>query len=314
MISIIIPVYNVEDYLRACINSALKQSFDDIEIIIIDDGSTDSTGAIIDEYAFSDSRIKVIHKKNEGVSIARKRGLEQANGKYILYLDGDDYLEPDAIERLYNRASETEADWVVGDYYICYPDGRRLVHRFIDFGVVDNVGFLNYCYSNPDFYFTGRLIRRDFLLSAKSVIPPEITYGEDNLAVTQYANQVRVAAKADAFVLNYVQRSSSVTNNKNMHDLQMRARAIRSCYEYIKSLPYYNQVRSSSDNYFVRELCSFISRGYYDDNLSFILTDCKYTGKRSFKILFIYNIAKYSPRLAIMLKKAIMKMVNRLKN
>ena len=98
-LSIIVPVYKTQAYLRACIDSVLKQSFDDLELILVDDGSPDGSGAICDTYAH-DSRVQVIHKENGGVSSARRMGAEQATGEYVLFLDSDDCLAPDFLEQL----------------------------------------------------------------------------------------------------------------------------------------------------------------------------------------------------------------------
>lgn len=96
-ISIIVPVYNVEKYLRKCIDSILNQTFKDFELILIDDGSTDESGKICDEYNLKDNRIKVIHKENGGLSSARNAGLDIAQGEYIGFVDSDDWIESDQI-------------------------------------------------------------------------------------------------------------------------------------------------------------------------------------------------------------------------
>ena len=110
LISIIIPVYNVEEYIKECLDSLLNQTYKNIEIIIVDDGSKDGSGNICDEYAKKDNRIKVIHKENGGVSKARNVGLDIATGKYITFLDSDDYLFKEGIEALYNLCIENQAD------------------------------------------------------------------------------------------------------------------------------------------------------------------------------------------------------------
>lgn len=110
-ISIIVPVYNVEAYLHKCINSILAQTFEDFELILIDDKSPDSSGEICDKYAERDSRIRVIHKlKNQGVSSARNEGLDEAQGEYITFIDSDDWVEPVYLEHLYHLAVENGAD------------------------------------------------------------------------------------------------------------------------------------------------------------------------------------------------------------
>lgn len=115
--SIVIPVYNVGGYLRRCIESIRNQTYNDFELIIVDDGSTDETPLICDEYANIDNRITVIHKKNEGVSIARNTGIEQVKGEYILFFDGDDFVEPYCLQELYEIAEKEKCDTVIYGYY-----------------------------------------------------------------------------------------------------------------------------------------------------------------------------------------------------
>ena len=112
-ISIIIPIYNVEQYLRECLDSILAQTFHNFEIICVNDGSTDASVEILDEYLKKDGRIKIFHQKNSGAGMARNFGLRKAEGKYILFLDSDDYFEPDLLQELYLRAQKLDADLVV---------------------------------------------------------------------------------------------------------------------------------------------------------------------------------------------------------
>lgn len=109
-VTIIVPVYNVEKYLNKCIDSILSQTFNNFELILIDDGSTDSSGNICDEYLNKDKRVKVIHKENGGVSSARNAGLDIAKGKYISFVDSDDYISDYYIEKLYNNIKDNNAD------------------------------------------------------------------------------------------------------------------------------------------------------------------------------------------------------------
>lgn len=111
LISVIIPVYNVEKFLKKCLNSVISQDYKNLEIILIDDCSSDDSGKICDEYSKTDSRIKVIHKtENEGVSSARNTGLENISGQYFSFVDSDDWIEPDMISYLYNGIIENDAD------------------------------------------------------------------------------------------------------------------------------------------------------------------------------------------------------------
>ncbi|WP_078595889.1 glycosyltransferase family 2 protein [Evansella clarkii] len=115
-ISIIVPVYNLENYLKKCIDSILSQTFTDFELILVNDGSTDSSGILCDSYAAIDNRVKVIHKKNGGVASSRNAGLTASEGKYIGFVDNDDYIHQSMYEILYNTACKYSSDIVVCDF------------------------------------------------------------------------------------------------------------------------------------------------------------------------------------------------------
>ena len=128
-VSIVIPVYNKAKYISDCIESLLQQDFDDFEIVAVNDGSTDDSGKICDEKAAQDSRIRVIHTENNGVTAARRKGVEQASGDYIMFVDADDRLLPGAIKTLYNAITDSGSDEVIGTYKDqygnCYDSGWR---------------------------------------------------------------------------------------------------------------------------------------------------------------------------------------------
>lgn len=125
MISIIIPVYNISDYLDRCISSVLKQSYKNLEIILVDDGSTDNSGEICDNYKKEDKRIKVIHKENGGVSSARNTGLENANGEYVAFIDGDDYIEEDYFKILIDNIKKYNCDISCCNLVTVETNGKR---------------------------------------------------------------------------------------------------------------------------------------------------------------------------------------------
>lgn len=117
-VSIITPVYKVQNYLKKCLESILQQTLKDFELIIVDDGSTDKSGVIADEYAKRDSRVRVIHKKNGGAPSARNAGIDASVGDYLYFPDSDDWLEPDYIENLYNYAKKSKADLIISGFTI----------------------------------------------------------------------------------------------------------------------------------------------------------------------------------------------------
>lgn len=122
MISVVIPVYNVEKYLAECVDSVLNQSYTDYEIILVDDGATDSSGTMCDAYAQKDPRIRVIHQLNGGLSAARNTGLKAAQGEYVYFLDSDDYIEPQTLEHLVATAEKEQVDVVFFDGYVFFDE------------------------------------------------------------------------------------------------------------------------------------------------------------------------------------------------
>ena len=124
-ISVIVPVYRAESFLRKCTDSILNQTFQDLELLLIDDGSPDHSGALCDQIAKEAPRVRVFHKDNGGVSSARNLGMTQANGQYFAFADSDDWLPPDALETLYTALTTAGADTAGGGHWRVEQDGRR---------------------------------------------------------------------------------------------------------------------------------------------------------------------------------------------
>ena len=117
-ISVIVPVYKAEKYMHRCVDSILAQTFTNFELILVDDGSPDGSGTLCDQYAQKDNRVKVIHKENGGVASARQCGIDNATGEYTIHADPDDWVEPNMLQELYNKAKELDADMVICDFYV----------------------------------------------------------------------------------------------------------------------------------------------------------------------------------------------------
>lgn len=126
LISIVVPVFKVEKYLDKCINSILNQTYKNIEVILVDDGSPDNCGKICDNYAKKDKRIKVIHKENGGLSDARNAGIDVANGEFISFIDSDDYIDAEYIELLYNTIKKDKTDIAISSHKVIYESGTIL--------------------------------------------------------------------------------------------------------------------------------------------------------------------------------------------
>ena len=129
LISIIAPIYCVEDYIHRCVDSLINQTYSNLEIILVDDGSPDNCGQICEEYAKKDHRVKVIHKKNGGISSARNAGIDICKGKYIMFIDSDDYIAPTTIEHLYKDITSTGADISICDY-ISFSDRVTVKNKY----------------------------------------------------------------------------------------------------------------------------------------------------------------------------------------
>lgn len=126
LISVIVPVYNAKSWLQKCIDSVLSQTYSNLEILLIDDGSTDGSSNLCDSYGETYSQIRVCHQTNQGLSAARNTGLDMASGNYIFFLDSDDFLEPDALESMYYTLTDTNADLVIGAYQTVNVAGEPL--------------------------------------------------------------------------------------------------------------------------------------------------------------------------------------------
>lgn len=138
-ISIIIPAYNSEKYIEKCIESVLSQTYHNLEVLLVDDGSTDKTLELMNLFASKDERIKVIHKENNGQSEARNTGIDASTGEYLIFIDSDDYVENDMVEFLYNLAEENNADVARCGFYTEYEDGTKLSQEnCFEFAVLDN--------------------------------------------------------------------------------------------------------------------------------------------------------------------------------
>ena len=131
-VSIIIPAYNAEKYIKRCIDSLIGQTYKNIEVLIVDDGSTDNTPKILDDIANNDKRIVVIHKQNGGVSLARNIAIEKATGKYIMFTDSDDWLENDMVEKMLNKATSTSCDIVICGYNNYYENSKQLESKLLN--------------------------------------------------------------------------------------------------------------------------------------------------------------------------------------
>jgi len=210
-ISIIVPVYNAEKYLAECIDSILAQTFKDFELILVDDGSKDTSGQICDDYTQRDSRIRVFHQQNGGVTAARRKGVAESLTEWISFVDADDKLEKKGLEILVNAMEQDpELDIIEGAYTWFYPDGTTKVRKNIahEEGLTrfdpQNYSLSLYTYNGPARGPWAKLIRKSLLMQAGALeLPRKFTNREDAMMLTLAARNMRKAVLLPAPVYLY---------------------------------------------------------------------------------------------------------------
>ena len=225
-VSVTVPVYNAEPYLRQCLDSLAAQTLCEVEFILVDDGSTDGSGAVCDEYAARDARFRVFHQPNGGSASARQTGLDHVQGEYYTVCDSDDWVEPTMYEELYNKAVADDADIVVSDLMYNYSDGSTRV-------IPGNKGPMRY-----DLYLRnvisgavggntcGKLLRTSILRKYKIAYEPGVNLGEDVFFLLKVVyHPVRLSYIPKAFY-HYRRRlgENSYTNRPTMEAFRQAER------------------------------------------------------------------------------------------
>lgn len=236
MVSIVIPVYNLQNYLEECIQSLINQSWKDIEILLIDDGSTDNSSVLCDDLAKKDKRIRVLHKKNGGVSSARNAGISMAKGEYITFIDGDDWVSEKYIETLYHLITSYSADVVASGFFYTYETGVcKKVQLVTEVATISGMDALNQAcdIQTPWVGFAcGKLVKTEVLLKYKISFDPQISICEDSLFWYNVFNKVNTVVKSDKSLYYYRIRQASATRsaNKNLVSLKTKITAFEKAY------------------------------------------------------------------------------------
>ena len=219
-ISVIIPVYNVEKYLSRCLESVLTQTNINIEVIAINDGSSDNSPEILTNFAKKYSSLKLFNQTNQGVSMARKKGIDNARGEYILFLDADDFLEPESLNILYKKAVETNADMVLMDYYTFDPDHQKKEYiprskndRFAPGDLLKQM----FC-AERAWAVWSYIAKKELHKTVKYDLVSDLTIGEDAVYTTQIVLAAHKIASVNEPLIDYVTRSDSVTQRRNLPD------------------------------------------------------------------------------------------------
>ena len=215
-ISIIVPVYNTSKYLNKCINSLLNQTLEDIEIILINDGSTDESDSIIKKY--KDKRIKYIHKKNEGIGKTRNLGIEIASGEYLSFIDSDDYVEADFCEKMYNKAIKDNCDIVICDFYKDIDSTLEYIkiESFKDNSLNKNPNILNIVNLGP----CNKIYKRNLFENRNNRFVENLKY-EDAPFVCKVLLSAKKIGKVDEYLAHYVihDKSETTTRDERIFDI-----------------------------------------------------------------------------------------------
>lgn len=225
LISIIVPIYNSEKYIKRCIDSIINQSYRNIEIILIDDGSTDNSRNICEKYSNIDSRIKVISKKNGGVSSARNEGITNAKGEYIMFVDADDWIEKEAIETLYNALKEHNVDIVRGNFFCNNDKGNFKIekqNKYKNIKIQENDKSLKVDIINDlllgkiKAYVWLLLIKKDLLINKKILFNTNISFMEDLIFYIRLFSDDNVSFYIlDQDIYCYYSNNNSATKSQN---------------------------------------------------------------------------------------------------
>lgn len=215
-VSIIVPVYNAEKYICRCIDSILNQEYRDFELLLVNDGSTDSSGAICEDYASRDSRIQVIQKENTGVSDSRNIAIDRARGTYLQFLDSDDWITPDATRLLVRAAEEHHCDLVISDFYRVVGERVSPKGDIEEDGVLTKEEFASYMMENPaDFYYGvlwNKLYRRDIIEQHGLRMDVDISWCEDFMFNLEYIRYAEVFYALHAPIYYYVKTKGSLAS------------------------------------------------------------------------------------------------------
>ena len=251
-VSIIVPVYNAEKSIGRCVDSILGQEFHDYELILVDDGSTDSSPAILDAYANDDQRVHVVHKQNAGVSNARNTGLDQARGRYVQFLDADDWITPDATKLLVRAMEDNGVDMVIADFYRVI--GERVARKGnIDYdNPITREDYADLMIESPADFYWGVLwnkpFRRDIIEKHHLRMDPNVSWSEDFIFNMEYVLHTNTIYPLHAPVYYYVKTEGSLVESSSGIANMVRMKA--SVIEYYKA--FYQQVYDD-ESYEVRK-------------------------------------------------------------
>ncbi|HDH1455168.1 glycosyltransferase [Klebsiella quasipneumoniae] len=263
-VSVVIPVYNIEGYISACVDSLLSQDIDDVEYIFVNDGSTDASRDILSKYHSIDKRIKIIDKVNGGIVTVRPVGIKAARGKYIFFLDGDDTLPAGTLQFLYDYAESHECDIVAGGHIAVRGNNLERSFQWDDKEYNNRNEFIALSIEKNNFYIWGKLIRREILNF--DFYYGDSNYGEDGIFLIQMLQRSLRTSSVNRICYNYRLRENSLTSSPTAKLFIDRYKSSRFIFEYVKKEINDDLVASNIERYYLGQVYKTI----YDCGLTFI--------------------------------------------
>lgn len=313
-VSIIVPCYNVENYVEKSILSLMNQTLKEIEVIAIDDGSNDRTPEILDKIAKQYSNLKVIHKKNEGVSIARNIGIKEACGEYIGFLDSDDWVNSDMYEKMYNKAKEEDLDVVACDTNAIYPNYIKYISSNIKESNSNTKDLMINAYA----VIWNKIYKKELLDDIK--FKEHMSFCEDVLFLYMIYPKIKKIGVINEALHNYLQRENSLTYTYN-EKLYQLIDSLDNVVAYYKQNNLFDEYREELEYSYVRYLyATFIKRLAKTKNkkefirgLDYVITKVKkefpkykrnkYINIFSFKNIYLKTFNKFTANLIFYLEK-----------
>lgn len=289
-ISIIVPVYNVEKYLHKCIDSILNQTFSNFELLLIDDGSLDNSGKICDEYANIDKRIKVYHKKNEGVSTARNLGLKIASGEWVSFIDSDDWIEPNYCSELISHTNNSDLVYFTATHHYtndfksvaipkqCICQNREDIEELI---LLFKKNTLNYDFFG---YTWNKIFKKNIIAKYNVHFTENLSIREDEIFTANYCRHIKTLSVVPTTLYNYRVLDTGLTaKHKNSDEIILLAEKLKEEIPYIQShnLAQYEKKRIIAFYYMAINETNSLTKVYqiltkiYYDRIAFSLNSTK---------------------------------------
>ncbi|WP_050008083.1 glycosyltransferase family 2 protein [Butyrivibrio sp. WCE2006] len=302
MISVIVPVYNVEQFLRKCIDSIIFQDYEDIEVILIDDGSTDGSGIICDEYEGKDSRIRVIHQDNKGLAATRKIGVEHAKGEFIAFIDSDDWIERDYFKFMFSFV-EDDVDLVTSnnivdengisiDVHVCAREGiydyRRIRKEILPVLMweirTDRRAILPTLGS--------KIFKKDLLWDSMKNVDDRITIGEDAVVTYPYIEKCKKLVVTHYMGYHYVQHGASIMHAKALQNYESLYLARNYLNDYFESVGILEDMQEQIDKY-ISDMLTRVTVKTYGFNPSYLKEPFSCNSLPWGKRIVLYGAAKF---------------------